>query len=133
MLLDQNDKQQFKLLFDKLKNEFNIESTDELMGLERALKNYLKVLKAEDIIAKEGELIIRSRIDPKWIKNKNISEDTILKLIEASKFQAVNPLLRWIDVWETQFRSWMKEMRFTRKEKKQTEEKIKDLANQLSQ
>ena len=91
---------------------YNLRTVDELIGLERVLKNYVKLRRAEALVAKEGQTITRFTS-------------------EGREQVLAHPMLNWISQWENQLRSWMKEMRFTRKEKPQGQTQKIDMAKEL--
>jgi len=111
--MNPEEREFFNNLFLKLKEEFNLTSTDEMIGLERVIKNYIKLQRAEAIVTQEGESIK-------------------FETSEGKERVMPHPLLNWISTWESQLRSWMKEMRFTRKEKKEVTAEIRDVAQELS-
>lgn len=111
--LDGAEREFFESVFSRLKEEFGITATDELIGLERTIKNYIKLQRAESQIAKEGDTIT-------------------IATASGTTYKRIHPLMPWISTWESQLRSWMKEMRFTRKEKKEGEVQQKDIAKELA-
>lgn len=91
---------------------YNLRSVDELIGLERVIKNYIKLRRAEALVAKQGETITRTTS-------------------EGNEQILAHPMLSWIAQWENQLRSWMKEMRMTRKEKPAGQVEKIDIAKEL--
>lgn len=106
---DEFERQFFNDLYNRFVEEFHLDGTDELIGLERVMKNYIKLRRAEAIVIAEGEAIRR-------------------ETAEGREIILPHPLLSWIATWENQLRAWMKEMRFTRKEHSVTKTETKDLA-----
>jgi hypothetical protein len=110
--MQEESKEFFIAVYKQLVVEFDITATDELIGLERVIKAYIRLRKAEDKVELEGDTVVK--VDS-----------------NGNEYQVVHPLMPWINVWDNQLRSWMTSMRFTRKEKKGTTVKKQDLAKEL--
>lgn len=114
--LREDEKGIYNSLFNSMKDNHKLEKPEELMMLDNAVYDFIRIKRIQGILMKEGDVI----------KMKLRNGQTITKANEASYL---------LNAIEVQFRNTMKELMMTRKEvvKKQIGLGEKDFASFLSE
>jgi len=113
--LSEDEQKFFKKLFNRLTRRYGLYEIEDKIALERILKNYIKILRIESEIAKEG--IIQTYIDKRTGETK----------------QRIHPSQSLINQWESKLLDWLKAMSLTRSKRQLKNTTRKDFANWMTQ